>query len=261
MEIEILRSAVSDNAFYLIHDQGRAVLIDPIDPATALARVEALGVGVEAVVNTHWHPDHTGGNAAVVAATGASVLVPAGEAAMISGHDGVLSGGDRLTVGAASFEVLDTPGHTQGHISLWAPGHLICGDTIFVGGAGNCRFGGDPVVLYRTFSQGLAHVPDETQLYPGHDYAVRNLEFALHLDPDNEEVAARLAEVRAGTGGAPMTMSTLGQERRTSPFFAWGRPRLQARLQAHHPEAWAQGAGLDDEARTFVAVRFLRNSW
>jgi hydroxyacylglutathione hydrolase len=256
MIIECIQSGRSDNWFYLLADDQRrgGVLIDPIDPEAALARAAALGVEVSWVLNTHWHPDHTGGNAAVLAATGAKLAIPARERGLIQGGDLFLEGGQRLPVGQEEAQILDSPGHTVGHIAVLAGRHFFCGDTIFVGGAGNVRFGGDAVTLAATFRDVLGALPDDTLIYPGHDYAVRNLEFCLHIDPDNEAAARRLEEVRASTG---LAQSTLGQERASSVFCRVQEAGLQARLRALAPEV----AHADPATRAFVALRALRDRW
>ncbi len=201
MKIEIIKSQKSDNFFYLLtaDDGGDGILIDPVDADAALARVEALGAQVKMVVNTHWHPDHTGGNAQVIDATKASLAIPAQEAGWIADGDQLLAPGDTLRVGDTELKVLLVPGHTQGHIALYAAPYLFSGDAIFVGGAGNARFG-SPQVLFRTFRDVLRPLPDDTIFYPGHDYAVRNFEFCLHVQPDNTAAQEALERAKEHRG-------------------------------------------------------------
>ena len=264
MHIDIIKSQTSDNVFCLLYAEGgrEGLLIDPVDADTALQRARALGVEITRVVNTHWHPDHTRGNQAVIEATGAELAVPAGERDMIVGGQRFLEAGDPIKVGDTTLEVLDTPGHTQGHISLYTPGHLFCGDTIFIGGAGNCRFGGDPRVLFRTFTQVIAALPDDALIYPGHDYALRNLEFCLHIEPNNRAAADKLEEARGTIAAGGYVQATLGGERTWSPFMRSGEPSLHEALQARHDRDWhSAGDGLSDAERAFVAVRAMRNTW
>ncbi len=259
MQIERIQSTFSDNWFYLLFAEGGrdGVLIDPVDAEAALARARALGVEVAWVVNTHSHYDHTAGNEAVRAATGAGLMALAQASPTIPQVTRHLRGGDRLQIGGVSLEVLETPGHTQDHLSLLTPGHLFCGDTIFVGGAGNCRFGGDPHQLAATFER-LAALPGDTLLYPGHDYSVRNLEFCLHLEA-TEAAARKLDAARAAQQRGELVQSTLAEEAAYSPFFR--AASLAATLQAAHADAWAAASGSSDAERAFVAVRALRNSW
>lgn len=257
MKIEVLKSDVSDNHFpFLCSDDGaEAIVIDPIDHAQVIARVEALGVTLRWVINTHWHPDHTGGNAKVIAATGASLAAPAGEQAMIQGVTRALSEGDTINLGSEQLEVISTPGHTQDHITLRWGAHLFSGDTVFTGGAGNCRFGGDPRVLYATFRK-LAALRDDCLLYPGHDYAKRNLEFCLHVEPDNARAQAMLDALSDG-----FTQTTLGEEKSYSPFWRTDASGLQSALQARFSDAWNSHASDDLAERAFLTLRGLRNTW
>ncbi len=255
MRVHVIASGKTDNYFYLLSsdDGSDGLLIDPIDPDAALAALEAHGVDLRYVVNTHGHPDHTGGNAAVVAATGAPVYVHAGDAGWLSSYDELLAGGDTLAVGDVSLDVLETPGHTPGHISLYTPGHLFCGDTIFVGGAGNCRFGGDPAALFRTFRDVLASLPGTTTIYPGHDYARTNLAFAASLEPEN---AAREKKLASLDGGRGHTLATLDEERAYNPFLRTADADFVEILRAHRPELVG-----DDPEATFVALRRARDQW
>lgn len=261
MQIEVLHSRVSDNRFPLLRsdDGAEAVVIDPIDHAQVLARVEALGVRLRWVINTHWHPDHTGGNAQVLAATGAGLAAPAGEQAMIRGVTRALREGDRVELGGDALEVIGTPGHTQDHITLRWGRHLFSGDTVFTAGAGNCRFGGDPRVLHATFRK-LAALPPDGLLYPGHDYTRRNLEFCLHVEPDNAPAQAML-DALGDDDASAYIQTTLGQEQALSPFWRVDDAGLQATLQARFADAWDRHDGATAAERAFVTLRALRDAW
>ncbi|QDG49692.1 MBL fold metallo-hydrolase [Persicimonas caeni] len=270
MQVDIIASEVSDNFFYVVHDAaGKAALIDPIDGAQAVAHISEHGLDLELVVNTHFHHDHIGGNdtvferfpnARLVAGAGDSERIEAQQSRSI---DRRLADGDSVEVGEASLTVLDTPGHTPGHISLLGGEHLFCGDTIFVAGAGNCKFGGDPSVLYRTFASVLSELDDEVVFYPGHDYSVRDLEFALSLEPDNERAEELLEEARAKNEAGEIFLTTLGTERRYSPFFRYSDPELVRALEDEHADVFEEEreeSETRDEA-VFRTVRELRNRW
>ena len=204
MDVYTLASEVSDNFFYAVaNSPGRAVLIDPIDGERAVAHLDDHDLELEVVVNTHFHPDHIGGNDTVFEHWPDAKLVAGAidteriESQQSRAVDRQLDGGDALEVGDVSLEIFDTPGHTPGHISLLVGHQLFCGDTVFVGGAGNCKFGGDPSVLYRTFDTVLAEMDDDVIFYPGHDYSVRNLEFALSIEPGNDRAEELLEEAKA----------------------------------------------------------------
>lgn len=264
MNIEILASTVSDNFFYLVTDGELAVLIDPIDARTAIEAVERSGCRLAWVVNTHFHPDHVGGNDAVFERFGDAKLCAGPDHVRIDGAhpvDLVLGHGDTLDVGQIHFRILETPGHTAGHISLLVDGHLFSGDTIFVGGAGNCRFGGDPTTLFRTYRDILGALPAETRFYPGHDYARRNLEFALSLEPGRAEPTTMLG--RLDDADEPLLVTTLGEEAHYNPFFRADDAALQQALRTTHGDLWAaERSDSDDDAEaTFRTTRALRNSW
>ncbi len=266
MKIEVLKSTVSDNYFYLLVDDGQAMLIDPIDPDVAKAAVEASGATLNIVFNTHFHPDHVGGDDAVLGMfPDAELVVAAGDIDYIRNlvdaePDRLVSDGDTVSIGGASLAVLDTPGHTGGHVSLLHDTHLISGDCIFASGAGHCKFGGDPSQFYTTYRDVFAPLADDVTYYPGHDYAVRNLEFALHLQPGLNAAAAALEQAQ---GDSTLRLRTLGEEREFNPFFRFDSPDLQEALQTRFTEDWeAERAqsGSDDEA-AFRTTRRLRNSW
>ncbi len=274
MKLEIINSNVGDNFFCLVADEdGQAVVFDPIDGEQAVERAQRLDVEITHIVCTHFHPDHVGGNPTVLQAFPEAVVVaseedrpkidqqfePKGQ----RGVDEIVRGGDTLHVGDLDFQVLDTPGHTPGHISLHLGHHLFSGDTIFVGGAGNCRFGGDPGVLFQTFRDVLRELPPETVFYPGHDYAVRNAEFLLSLEPEQEETKAVLQEAKQAAAEGRLMKTTLGREQAYNAFLRYDDPALKERLASMHGELLdkeRQRSQSEDEA-VFRCVRSLRNDW
>ena len=255
----------SGNAYRNFHyllacpESGEALAIDPLEWRLCLQVARRRGWTITRILNTHEHRDHTGGNAGLVSATGARVLAHAAAAARIGGVDQGLSEGDIIRIGRIDLECLDTPGHTMAHICLLAhaqPPALFCGDTLFAAGAGNCHNGGHPEQLYRTFSTRLARLPDETRVFPGHEYLVRNLQFTLDREPDNAAARALLDSLRQDDpDAAPVT--TLGEEKRINTFFRLSSPTLIARLRQAFPELGAQ----PDARAVFLGLRELRNRW
>lgn len=250
------------NFQYLIacSQTGEALVVDPLEADQCLAAARERGFSITQVLNTHEHHDHTAGNAGVVAATRARVLAHAGAAAVIGGVDRGLSRGDVIKVGkTVELEALDTPGHTRAHVCLLAHGDapaLFCGDTLFNAGAGNCHNGGDPGLLYETFVNQLARLPDATRVHPGHEYMARNLAFTLDREPGNADAEKMLATARAQEP-ASARITTLGEEKRVNAFLRLHNPEIVARLRERFPEI-----GEQPDARTvFVKLRELRNSW
>ena len=250
------------NFNYLIacSQSGEALIVDPLDANQCLAAARAQGFTITQVLNTHEHPDHTGGNAGVVAATHARVMAHAGAANQIGGVDRGLRRGDVVKVGrTVELEVLDTPGHTRAHVCLLAHGDapaLFCGDTLFNAGAGNCHQGGDAGLLYETFVDQLAKLPGQTRVYPGHEYMARNLAFTLDREPGNVDAARALSQARAHEAAAAR-VTTLAEEKHVNTFFRLQNPEVIARLREKFPEI-----GEHPDARTvFAKLRELRNKW
>lgn len=248
------------NFNYLIAcpDTGEALAIDPLDHAQCLAYATEQGWDLTQILNTHEHLDHTGGNAKVVAATGARVL--AHHAAAIPAVDEKLRAGDVVRVGArVELEVLDTPGHTMTHVCLLARGDttgLFCGDTLFNAGAGNCHNGGHPNELYETFIQQLLPLADATRIYPGHDYLHSNLKFTLDREPANT-AAQKLLAATSDQDPAHAHVTTLGEEKAINTFFRLQNPQVIEQLRSQFPDL-----GENPDARAvFLKLRELRNSW
>jgi hydroxyacylglutathione hydrolase len=250
------------NFHYLIAcpETGEALAVDPLEWRLCLEAAKRRDWHITQIVNTHEHHDHTGGNAALQAATHAKVAAHAGAAARIGGVDRGLAKGDVIRIGrSVELECLDTPGHTMTHVCLLAHGEepaLFCGDTLFNAGAGNCYNGGSPERLYDTFVTQLARLPETTRVYPGHEYLARNLEFTLDREPGNSDAEQLLAAAR-GHDPARARVTTLAEEKRINTFLRLQSPAVIARLREAFPDLPEQ-----PDARTvFVRLRELRNRW
>ncbi|MFP6777403.1 MAG: hydroxyacylglutathione hydrolase [Alphaproteobacteria bacterium] len=263
MIVEQIWTANSYRNFnYLIAcpETGDALAIDPLDHQKCLSTAKNKGWNITQVVNTHEHGDHTGGNKQVVAATGAKLLAHANAKGTIPDIDRGLGAGDIIKVGkTVELESLDTPGHTMSHVCLFSRSNtpaLFCGDTLFNAGAGNCHSGGHPAELYQTFTGQLAVLPEETLVYPGHDYIANNLEFTLDREPGNNAAKALLADVANQNPDDPL-VSTLAIEKEVNTFFRLQNPSVTARLRESFPDL-----PVELDAKTvFVKLRELRNSW
>jgi hydroxyacylglutathione hydrolase len=234
--------------------------IDPLDHEKCLAAAKQNGWGITQILNTHEHGDHTGGNRAMVAATGARLLAHQNATQRIPGIDRGLAAGDTIKVGkTVELEALDTPGHTMSHVCLLSHTDtpaLFCGDTLFNAGAGNCHNGGHPAELYRTFSEQLAKLPATTLIYPGHDYIENNLRFTLSREPDNRDAAAMLERLK-GQDPNKAYVSTLAVERGINTFFRLTSPTVIANLREAFPDLPEK----PDQRTVFLKLRELRNSW
>ena len=250
------------NFNYLIAcpDTGEALAIDPLDHVKCLATARARGWNITQILNTHEHGDHTGGNAAVVAATGAKVIAHHRAGAKIPGMDRGVAAGDVIKVGRrVELECMDTPGHTMCHVCLKSRTDLkalFSGDTLFNAGAGNCHNGGNPEELYATFVDQLAGLPEDTRIYPGHDYIENNLRFTLNREPDNPSAQAMLDQV-AGQDPAQACVSTMAVERKVNTFFRLTSASVIATLREAFPDLPEH----PDRRAVFVKLRELRNKW
>ncbi len=248
------------NFNYLIAcpETSEALAVDPLDHRKCLARARDMGWTITQVLNTHEHGDHTGGNGPVIEATGAKLLAHA--KARIPGIDRGLSAGDVIKVGkTVELESLDTPGHTMSHVCLLSHTEqpaLFCGDTLFNAGAGNCHNGGHPEELYRTFAEQLARLPDDTLVYPGHDYIANNLNFTLDREPDNARAEELLEQVRDQDPNRAL-VTTLAREKEINTFFRLHSPSVIARLREAFPDLPDQ----PDPRTVFLRLRELRNRW
>jgi hydroxyacylglutathione hydrolase len=211
--------AFADNYLWLVHDQtsGETAVVDPGDPAPVLAEADRRGWTITQVWNTHWHPDHTGGNLAIKDATGACISGPGNE--NIPGRDVAFGEGDEVRLGNHVGRVIEVPGHTLGHVGLVFDEDRVAfvGDTLFAMGCGRL-FEGTPQQMYRSL-QRIAALPEATRLYCAHEYTLSNARFSAHAEPDNPAIADRLALVKQLREQGKITLpTTVAQERETNPF-------------------------------------------
>lgn len=250
------------NFNYLIAcpESGDALAIDPLNYQQCLDIAQKHGWKITKILNTHEHHDHIEGNKPLIKATGAKLLAHTGARDAISGVDLPLAGGEVITVGSTvQLKVIDTPGHTMSHLCLLSKTQtpvLFSGDTLFNAGAGNCHGGGHPEALYTTFSEIFSKLADNTQIYPGHDYIVNNLEFTLNREPSNKAAATLLDQVVAQDTNNPL-VTTIAMEKQINCFMRLDSQEIISNLQSTindfpaHPEA----------KDIFLALRALRNHW
>ncbi|HEX8262430.1 MAG TPA: hydroxyacylglutathione hydrolase [Allosphingosinicella sp.] len=221
--LDIVRIPVlSDNYVWLAHEpgSGETAVIDPAVAGPVLAEAEARGWRITQIWNTHWHPDHTGGNEAIKAATGAFVTGPAAEAARIPTLDRRVREGDKVALGPVEADVLEVPAHTAGHIAYHLPSEetIFVGDTLFAMGCGRL-FEGSAEQMHANL-QRLAALPPATRAYCAHEYTLSNGRFAVTVEPDNPALAARMIEVETARAAGEATVpTTIGQELATNPFM------------------------------------------
>lgn len=241
--------AFTDNYIWAIAQNGEALVVDPGDAVPVLAWLAGQGLKLRSILLTHHHPDHIGGVAELVRQTGAETIGNGRDARRLPALSKTVSDGDQLElpVHGLSFSVIDTPGHTRGHICYFGmidgAASLFCGDTLFSGGCGR-MFEGEPIEYHASLMR-LAALPDDTRLYCTHEYTLGNFAFAAQLTPEDEAIETALAETRRRRTQNQITLpSRLGWEKRHNPFLRCGQPALAraAGLPAGAPPAAVFGA-------------------
>jgi hydroxyacylglutathione hydrolase len=212
---------LQDNYVWLVHDpvSRETVAVDPSLAEPVLAAAAARGWRITQIWNTHWHPDHTGGNDAIRLGTGCTITGPA-EAERVSKMDRIVAGGDKARIGAIEALLIDIPAHTAGHVAFHLSSEQVVfvGDTLFAMGCGRL-FEGDAGQMHESLRR-LAALPPETRVYCGHEYTLANGRFALTVEPGNADIARRAAEVKEMRDRGEATLpTTIALERATNPFM------------------------------------------
>jgi hydroxyacylglutathione hydrolase len=243
-----------DNYGVLVHDpaSGATAAIDAPEAGPIEAALTATGWKLSDILITHHHSDHTDGIRALKQRHGARVVAPRDEATTIPAVDATAGDGDTVTVGTLTARVIGTPGHTLGQINYFFPTAklLFAGDTLFSIGCGRV-IEGTPEMMWQTLLK-LRDLPDDTQLYCGHEYTEANVRFALTIEPDNQALKARAAEVkRQVAAGAPTIPSLMGEEKRANVFLRADDPAVAA----------AVGLAGKPAAQVFAEVRQRKNNF
>lgn len=244
--------AFRDNYIWLLPLAGgagqdaRVAVVDPGAAAPVLAVLERLGLEAVAILVTHHHPDHIDGIPELLRHRRIPVYGPAGGPTPMVDHP--LREGDSVRLGALDLRVIAVPGHTLDHIAYYAPGTLLCGDTLYSAGCGRL-FEGTPAQMYESLRK-ISLLPDNTEFFCAHEYTEANLGFALAVEPGNHALHTRLAEVRRlRAEGRPSLPSSLALERRTNPFLRCGEPEVAAAA------ARRAGKPLREELEVFTVLR------
>ena len=241
--MQVIRlSALSDNYIFLLYDpqHNSAAVVDPAQAEPVLQCVKDLGAELVAIFNTHHHSDHVGGNRQLLEQFAVRVYGGAEDRGRIPGQQVFLREGDRVEFANRAGEVLFVPGHTRAHIAYYFPpqngddGDLFCGDTLFAGGCGRL-FEGTPAQMVDSLSK-FRQLPDSTRVWCAHEYTLKNLKFALSVEPQNRELQERYREVEAARRqNQPTVPSTLAVEKRTNPFLRWETDPLQKATDSTDP--------------------------
>ena len=246
--------AFADNYVWTIRDDTHAAVVDPGDAAPVLDYLQREGLELAAILNTHHHADHVGGNAALLRRWSVPVFGP--DDSRIPDVSQRLRDGDRITLPhfGIDFEVIDIPGHTRSHIAFHGGGMLFCGDTLFAVGCGRL-FEGTPEQMHRSL-QRLVQVPDSTRVYCGHEYTLSNIRFAKAAEPSNAallELEKRAAAQRAKD--LPTLPTDIGQEKATNPFLRVSEPQVVESASRY------AGKPLTDPVSVLAAIRDWKNNF
>ena len=249
---------LSDNYAYLVvcESTGDAGVVDPSEAGPVAACVKKEGVNLKAILNTHHHWDHTGGNKELLKQFGPlAVYGHNSDQGRIDGLTNGLNTGDTFSLGKLAVRALHNPGHTSGAVSYVIEDAVFTGDTMFAGGCGRL-FEGTPADMFASLNKVIGGLPEETRVFFGHEYTENNLRFAQAVEPGNASVRKKLEEVRSNrAAGGFTTPSTLAEEWRTNPFMRCDSDEIKARVKQEHP-----GNDLSPEA-VLGAIRRMKDSF
>jgi hydroxyacylglutathione hydrolase len=252
IQIPLLR----DNYGYLLvcEETNEAAIIDPSEAEPVLQKVKTENVKLTAILNTHHHRDHTGGNPGLLEKESLKVYGHRNDEGRIPGLTRPLADGDEFSIGNIRAKVLFIPGHTKGHVAYLVENKLFCGDTLFVAGCGRL-FEGTAEQMQKSLSK-LRDLSNDTLVYCGHEYTEKNLQFALTVEPQNKKSSEKLERVRSlRARGISTVPSTMEEEKATNPFLRWESGEIQKNLQEQFPTLSLEPLSL------FAKLRELKDSF
>jgi hydroxyacylglutathione hydrolase len=247
---------LKDNyGYFLVCEKTKqAAIIDPSEAEPVLHRLEQEPVTPKAILNTHHHRDHTGGNGGILERHSLEVYAHKSDTGRVAGLTHGVDEGDEVHIGELNGRVMFIPGHTTGHVAYLFGSNLFCGDTLFTAGCGRL-FEGTPEQMHGSLKK-LMGLSDETKIYCGHEYTESNLRFALTLEPKNHKLISRAERVQGMRArGLSTVPSTLEEEKQTNPFLRWESKELQSSLKAIDPDLRL------DPVSVFAKVRQLKDSF
>jgi hydroxyacylglutathione hydrolase len=251
-QIPLLR----DNYGYLLvcEKTKEAAIVDPSEADPVWRRIEQENVTPTAILNTHHHRDHTGGNEGLLAKCKLQVYGHKSDQARVFGMTNGVDEGDDVQIGELRGKVFFIPGHTTGHIAYLFENNLFCGDTLFTAGCGRL-FEGTPEQMHASLTKLMA-LPDNTKVYCGHEYTESNLRFAMSVEPKNPKLVSRFERVQGlRARGASTVPSTLEEEKQTNPFLRWDSKEIQASVKSRMPQARL------DPVSVFASVRKMKDAF
>jgi hydroxyacylglutathione hydrolase len=251
-QIPLLR----DNYGYLLvcEKTRQTAIVDPSEGEPVLRRIEQEKVEPVAILNTHHHRDHTGGNEELLTQHKLEVYGHRSDSARIAGLTRGVEEGDEVHIGELKGKVFFIPGHTTGHVAYLFDNNLFCGDTLFTAGCGRL-FEGTPEQMQGSLKK-LMTLADNTKVYCGHEYTESNLRFAMSVEPKNPKLVSRFERVQGlRARGVPTVPSTLEEEKQTNPFLRWDSKEIQANVKAANRDARL------DPVAVFAAVRKMKDSF
>jgi len=252
IQIPLLR----DNYGYLVvcAKTNQAAIVDPSEAAPVLRRLEQEAVTPVAILNTHHHRDHTGGNDGLLASRQLRVYGHKSDQARVFGMTNGVDEGDEIQIGELKGKVFFIPGHTAGHVAYLFDDNLFCGDTLFTAGCGRL-FEGTPEQMHASLKKLMA-LPDHTKVYCGHEYTENNLRFAMSVEPKNPKLIARYEQVQSLRARGQSTVpATMAEEKQTNPFLRWDSKEIQASVKSAMPDARL------DPVAVFAAVRKMKDAF
>eukprot|EP01134_Creolimax_fragrantissima_P003353 CFRG3353T1 len=257
MKVDIIPMFYDNYAYLIIDDETKdAAIIDPAEPTAVLPHIKAKGVNLKYILTTHSHFDHAGGNSEM-SKTFPNAVIVGGKGDRAEAVTKEVWQGDELTIGTCKIKVISTPCHTAGHVCYHihdeqdteSGGNVFTGDTLFVGGCGNFN-DGTPKMMYEALVDKLAKLPGQTNVWVGHEYTVKNLQFAVTVEPENQALRQKLEWAnKQREQGLPTVPSSIADELKTNPFVRCTEPSV------------LKWAGTNDPVDALAVVRKRKSAW